>query len=126
MSRLNWKHAAALAIAFSSTGCIIEQRSAPPPDTEVGFDALMNFGQACGSQLTSWQVTLVEFGETLTGNCAYQPIFRGLAPSTRYTFEIVGYSGPDTCWQGSCVVPTELGTLTFGDCSASIQHLCGF
>jgi hypothetical protein len=115
-----------VTVGLCLSGCVIEERSPPPPDTEIGFDASMNLGQGCGGQLTSWQVTLVDDGTTLGGGCAYHPIFRGLAPNTRYTFDIVGYSGSDVCWQGSCSVPTALGTLTYGDCSAAIDHSCGF
>jgi hypothetical protein len=107
-------------------GCVIEAHPAPPPDSEVGFDSAMNLGQSCGADLTSWQVTLLESGTTLGGSCAYRPIFGGLAPNTPYTFDIVGYSGPQICWRGTCSVPTAWGTLTWGECFAEVQHLCGF
>ena len=117
----------AVVIASCAPACVIETRPAPPPpDTEIGFDPLMNLGQSCGGQLTSWQVTLVDDGTTLGGSCAYRPVFGALAPSTPYTFEVVGYSGAQVCWQGSCSVPSAWGTLTWGDCSLEVQHLCGF
>jgi hypothetical protein len=128
MSHCSWLKGAGLAfvLGLCTAGCVVETRSAPPPDTEIGFDPGMNFGQSCGAQLTSWQVTLVEDGTTLGGGCAYRPIFGGLAPNAQYTFQIVGYSGSQVCWQGSCSVPTAWGTLTWGDCFAEIQPLCGF
>jgi hypothetical protein len=107
-------------------GCVVEEHHAPPPDTEIGFDPVMNLGQACGDQLTSWAVTLLADGTTLAGSCGYRPIFGGLAPNATYSFEIVGYSGAQVCWQGSCAVETAWGTLTYGDCSQAIDHLCGF
>jgi hypothetical protein len=116
-------------VLFAGTlaGCIVEESAPPPPppDTEIGFDPATNFGQACGGQLTSWQVTDRDDRSVQTAQCNQQIIFDGLAPDAEYTFDILGYSGNELCWQGACSVPTAQGILTFGDCSKSIQYLCG-
>jgi len=119
-------NAAALAVGLCTHAYVIEEHHAPPPDTEIGFDPIMNLGQGCGAELTSWAVTLAADGTTLGGSCGYVPVFGGLAPNATYTFDIVGYSGSRLCWQGTCAVDTAFGTLTYGDCSQAIDHLCGF
>jgi hypothetical protein len=119
-------YVATLAVGLCTQACVIEEdHHPPPPDTEVGFDPVMNLGQACGAQLTSWSVTLQADGTTLEGGCGYRPVFGGLAPNATYSFEITGYSGPQVCWHGTCAVDTAFGTLTYGDCSQAIDHLCG-
>ncbi|HEY8090635.1 MAG TPA: hypothetical protein VIF09_22390 [Polyangiaceae bacterium] len=108
-------------------GCVVESSPPrPPPDTEIGFAPGLNLGQACGAQLTGWQATMREDGSTVTGGCGDELIFGALRPNTQYTFDIEGFVGARLCWQGSCGVPTQGGIRTYGDCSAQIQHLCGF
>jgi hypothetical protein len=112
--------------AGTTTGCIVEESTPrqPPPDTEIGFDPATNFGQACGGQLTSWQVTDRNDSWAQIAACNEQIVFTGLTPNASYTFDILGYSGNQLCWQGACSVPTLQGILTYGDCSKSIQYLC--
>jgi hypothetical protein len=115
-------------VLFSGTlaGCIVEESPPPPPpDTEIGFDPVANFGEGCGGSLTSWQVTDRDDKWAQTAGCNEQIIFNELVPDAQYTFDILGYSGNELCWQGACTVPTAQGILTFGDCSKSIQYLCG-
>jgi hypothetical protein len=114
-------------LAGAPSGCVVEQGPPPPPpDTEIGFDAITNFGPACNGQLTDWQVTDRNDHSTLSAAGCNQTItFGALQPDAEYTFDIVGYSGSQLCWQGACTVPTASGILTFGDCHASIQALCG-
>jgi hypothetical protein len=113
-------------LAGTATGCIVEESAPPPPppDTEIGFDALTNFGQACGGQLTKWTVTDRDDNFAQTAFCDQQIVFTGLTPNATYTFDILGYAGNQLCWQGACSVPTERGILTYGDCSQSIAYLC--
>jgi hypothetical protein len=107
-------------------GCVVQATPyAPPRDTEIGFDPAMQFGQTCGSELTSWQVTEREDGEQLSGQCSEEIIFTGLVPNRQYTFDIAGFAGKELCWQGSCTVPSEYAVLTMGDCHASVDFLCG-
>ncbi len=127
MSRFSFgTHALPLLLfACSSSGCVVEQSPPPPPpDTEIGFDPATNFGQACGGQLTNWQVTDRNDSQVETATCGEQIVFGGLEPGVEYTFDILGYSGNQLCWQGACVVQAAQGFLTLGDCHASIQPLC--
>jgi hypothetical protein len=112
--------------AGATAGCVVEESAPPPPpDTEIGFDPLTNLGQACGGQLTNWQVTDRNDNWPQSAGCNEQITFGGLQPDVAYTFDILGYSGNQLCWQGACSVPTERGLLTLGDCHTSIQYLCG-
>jgi hypothetical protein len=129
MSRFSRRIRALPLVLFAgtATGCIVETSAPPPPpppDTEIGFDPVTNFGEACGGQLTSWQATDREDNWAQTAACNQQILFTGLAPNAEYTFDILGYSGNRLCWQGACSVPTARGILTFGDCSQSITYLC--
>jgi hypothetical protein len=126
MSRFHgFRFAFALTVFCGMTACIVEEHPAPPPDTEIGFDPVTNLGQGCSGRLTSWQVTnRSDATNPQTGLCGDTIIFGGLVPNERYTFDILGYSGAQLCWQGACEVPTEYGILTWGDCHQSIQYLC--
>jgi hypothetical protein len=113
--------------AWTLPGCIVEESAPPPPpppDTEIGFDPVTNFGEACGGQLTSWQATDRNDSWAQTASCNEQIVFTGLTPGASYSFDILGYSGNELCWQGACSVGTEQGILTFGDCSKRITYLC--
>jgi hypothetical protein len=128
-----WTKLGALActlwLATAVAGCIVEESPPPPPpppDTEIGFEPVRTFGQGCGAQLTTWQVTLRDDGSTESGGCGDVLLFGALTPNVTYTFDITGFSGGRVCWQGSCAVPAAFGTRTLGDCSAEINHLCGY
>jgi hypothetical protein len=110
-------------------GCVVGCSSPPPPpppDTQIGFEPSLTFSRTCDGALTTWQVAdRADPAHPLTRPCDQSAIFGGLTPGASYTFDISGYSNDQLCWQGSCAVPTEYGILTWADCRAAIDPLCG-
>jgi len=127
--RAHWVRAASLATIVSaiaaSAGCVVEHDhpyySGP---TEIQFGQARNLGSTCPT-VTSWTVTNRETGDSGSSEC--EPIiFTNLAPGASYTFDVTGYIGSRICWQGACGVSTIPGGIAYADCSAEIEHLCGF
>ena len=110
------------------SGCVVEDRHPQETlDTEIQFDQVQNTG-SCGPDPAhfQWTVTNRQTGDQGTALCAQPVLFQNLAPNATYTFDVSGYEVGKVCWQGSCNVDTRYGILTYADCSAQIEHLCGF
>ena len=114
----------AAAAAFAP-GCIIDNNSSGPADTQIEFQETTNLGYTCTGPLTLWQITARENQEAGSAGCEQPILFEHLAPNAVYTFDITGYAGQRLCWQGSCQVAATAGIRTYADCSAAIAHLCG-
>ena len=123
MSRFIWKWLLAAVTLLPALGCTVE--SSHPRVTEIEFGELRNLGYACGGALSSWTVTERASRDTGTAGCEQPVLFTDRAAGVESTFDITGYSGAKLCWQGSCDVRAIGGTITFPDCSAQIQGLCG-
>lgn len=125
---LRFRHLAfAAAFACALVGCIIETHSTgSPAGTRIEFGEVRNLGYLCGGPLTQWTVTNRELRTAGTAGCEQPVLFTDLTPGAVYTFDIEGWSGSRLCWTGACAVRATGGTTTFADCSAEIEHLCGF
>lgn len=111
-------------------GCIVEEHHSPPPpplDTEIEFTHDMNIG-SCGADPSqfSWTVYDRQTSDQGTAGCSQPVLFQNLAPGQTYTFDVTGYVGSKVCWRGTCNVDAAYGVITYADCSAQIEHLCGY
>jgi len=90
------------ALLACASGCVVENHRAD--ETRIEFQETDNIGQYCGGPFSSWTIVNRETGDQGTAGCEQPVLFVNLTPGATYTFDITGYAGNKTCWEGSCQV----------------------